>query len=264
MPHGQTWFNFLPFFKDVERAAQGFGETWIAHQSVPVGHVFGAVFVLLLLTFLGFLTYKKVADTEKALVPEDTFSAAVFIELVVQMVYGSMTEMMGKKAAKFFLPLIGTCALFILVSNSLGLVPGFSPPTDSLNTTLACASVIFFSTHIFGIREHGIAYFKHFLGPIIKWYALPLMLLMFVIETISHIVRPMSLSIRLMGNMFADHTLLTVILGLVVGGLGVVGVFIPVPVLVMVLGSLVVVVQTVVFCLLSTVYIALAIEHGEH
>jgi F-type H+-transporting ATPase subunit a len=137
----------------------------------------------------------------------------------------------------------------------MGLVPGFLPPTGSFNVTLACGVIIFFATHIFGVREHGLAYFKHFFGPIIAWYALPLMLLMLVIEVISHIVRPISLGIRLMANMFADHTVLGVFVGLV-------PFLVPVPILL--LGSLVVVVQTLVFCVLSTVYISMAIEHESH
>jgi F-type H+-transporting ATPase subunit a len=114
--------------------------------------------------------------------------------------------------------------------------------------------VVFVATHIFGIRAHGIAYFKHFLGPIIKWYALPLMLLMLVIETISHLVRPLSLAIRLMGNIMGDHKVLGIFLSFGV-------LLVPLPV--MALGLLVSVVQTLVFCLLSMVYIALAVEESE-
>ncbi|MCB9709321.1 MAG: F0F1 ATP synthase subunit A [Myxococcales bacterium] len=240
------------------------GPTWLAHGNIHLQHVFAALLVFFLLTGLGLLTYRHVSNVSRALVPEARLSPAVFMELVVQAVYGMMSDMMGPKAARFFLPLIGTCALLILFSNALGLIPGFVPATDTLNTTFAFAIIIFLSTHVFGVKEHGLAYFKHFFGPIIKWYALPLMLIMFVIETISHIVRPLSLAVRLMGNMFVDHTLLTVMVGLMVGLFGLLGVFIPIPLFVMVLGALVVVVQTVVFCLLSTVYIALAIQHDDH
>ena len=108
------------------------------------------------------------------------------------------------------------------------------------------AIVVFMVTHIYGVREHGfVAYFAHFCGPVRNIFALPLMLLMFVIEIVSHLARPLSLAVRLMGNMVADHKVL--------------GIFLPV----MVLGLLVAVVQTLVFCLLSIVYIALAVEHAE-
>jgi F-type H+-transporting ATPase subunit a len=93
------------------------------------------------------------------------------------------------------------------------------------------------------------------MGPLRKWYALPLMLLMFLIECISHVARPMSLSVRLMGNMFADHAVVATFALLV-------PIVVPVPM--MVLGVLVCIVQTLVFCILSTVYIGLAVAHEEH
>jgi F-type H+-transporting ATPase subunit a len=210
--------------------------------------------VVLILVALGLTAFYKVKDTQAAIVPDAKLSPRTIVEVLVGTAYGMMKDIMGQKAARFFLPLIGTCAFFILFSNSLGLIPGFLPPTSSLSVTLACALVIFFTTHIFGVKEHGIAYFKHFLGPIIKWYALPLMILFLVVELISHIVRPISLGVRLMANMFADHAVLAIFMTLV-------PLLVPVPVLL--LGSLVVVVQALVFCILSTVYISMAIEHSE-
>jgi F-type H+-transporting ATPase subunit a len=264
MPHGHSWFDLLlgTFYKNAEQSAQVLGwpvndegRTWIAGSPIDVQHVFAAIFVLILLVIFALVANQKTADVKAALVPEDKLSIRTFVELLVSATYGQMAEMMGPKAARFFLPLIGTCAFFILFSNAMGLIPGFLPATDKLNTTLACSIVIFFATHIFGVKEHGIAYFKHFLGPIIKWYALPLMLLMLVIELISHLVRPASLAIRLMANMTADHMVLTIFLGLV-------PFVVPVPMYL--LGSIVVIVQTLVFCLLSTVYISMAIAHEEH
>jgi F-type H+-transporting ATPase subunit a len=264
MPHGHSWFDLLfgTLYENARNAAHVLGwpvndegVSWVGHEPIDVQHVFGMLFVLLLIVIFAFVASAKVKDTKAAIVPEDKLTIRTFVELLVSATYGQMVEMMGPKAARFFLPLIGTCAFVILFSNALGLVPGFLPPTDKLNTTLAMAGVVFVATHVFGVREHGIAYFKHFFGPIIKWYALPLMLLMFFIEVISHLVRPMSLSIRLMANMTADHM--------------VVGIFIAmipwvVPLPMYVLGSIVVVVQTLVFCLLSAVYISMAIAHEEH
>ena len=239
---GQTW-GLLGEHHDIAHA-EGHGAQALIHV--------GLVVVLLLI--VAGLAYGKVKDKQAALVPDDTQTVRTFVELMVGAAYGMMKDIMGPKAARFFLPLIGTCAFFILFSNAMGLVPGFLPPTSSLSVTLACALTIFVTTHYFGVKEHGIAYFKHFLGPIIKWYALPLMLLFVVVETISHLVRPMSLGIRLMANMFADHAVIGVFLALA-------PFLVPVPVLL--LGSLVVVVQALVFCILSTVYIAMAIEHSE-
>ena len=264
MPHGESWFSVLlgTFYKNAEQGAHMLGwpvneqgTTWLGGSHIGVQHVFGAVFVLLLLSILAIVSHRGVADVKAALVPEDRLTIRTFVELFVSAIYGMMSDVMGPKAAKFFLPLIGTCAFFILMSNLLGLIPGFLPPTDKMTTTLALGIVIFLATHVYGVKEHGLAYFKHFFGPIIKWYALPLMILMFLIEMVSHVVRPLSLAIRLAANMTADHLVLATFLALV-------PFVVPVPLYM--LGTMVVVVQTLVFCLLSTVYISMAIAHEEH
>ena len=157
---------------------------------------------------------------------------------------------MGKKNAVKYLPFVGSLAFFIFFSNALALLPGFSPPTDTLKTNLALALLVFLATHYFGVKEQGLKYFKHFLGPI-PWL-IPLML---PIELISHIARPVSLSMRLMGNMASDHKVVATFTTLV-------PLLVPVPFLI--LGTLVVVVQTLVFCLLSMVYISMAVAHEEH
>jgi F-type H+-transporting ATPase subunit a len=257
MPHGESWFNLLPFYKTVEEMAAALsapvndeGVTWIAHGPIGVQHVFGMALVLAILIIMGLMTRSALSNTQRALVPEDTLTVRTFVELFVSTTYGMMSDILGKKAARFFLPLIGTCAFVILISNLLGLIPGFTPPTDSLNTTVAMSLVIFFATHIFGLKENGLAYLKHFLGPVML--LAPLFL---VIEIISNLARPLSLSIRLMANMFADHQVLSQV-GALVQWI--------VPVAPMMLGTLVCVVQTLVFCILSTVYIAMAIAHHDH
>lgn len=256
MPHGETWFNLLPFFHSVEHAAHGLGApfndeglTWYMGEHIGVQHVFGLAFVVLLLLIFGLITSAKIRNVKDAVVPGDKLTIATFMELVVGAAYSMMSDIMGKKAAKFFLPLIGTCALVILFGNLLGLVPGFLPPTSNLNTTLPMGLVIFFATHIFGFKENGAAYAKHFLGPMMA-----IAPLMFVIELVSHAVRPASLAIRLMANMTADHAVVDNVSGLVPW---------VVPAAPLVLGTLVCVVQTLVFCLLSTVYISMAIAHDH-
>ncbi len=264
MPHGHSWFDLLlgTFYKNVEGAGHVLGwpfndegKTWLEGGHIGVQNVVASTFVLIVLTLIGLAVLGKVRNTKNALVPEDRFTLRTFVELIVSATYGMMSDMMGPKAAKYFLPLIGTAAFLIFFSNAMGLVPGFLPPTDNLSTTAAYAIIIFIATHIYGVKEHGLSYFKHFFGPIIKWYALPLMLLIFVIEVISHIVRPVTLAVRLTANMFADHMVLTIFLGLL-------PFVVPVPMYL--LGVIVVTVQTLVFCLLSTVYISMAIAHEEH
>jgi F-type H+-transporting ATPase subunit a len=216
-------------------------------------HVFMALVVLILAVGAGWVVWRRTRK-DPPLVPDEHFGVFTFMEGLAGAVLGLMEGLMGEIAAKKYFPLIASLAVFIFFSNVLGMIPGFLPPTDILDTTLALGLVVFASTHYFGVREHGLAYFKHFLGPIIAWYALPLMILMLLIETISHLVRPLSLGIRLMGNIMGDHKVLGIFLGFGV-------LFLPLPI--MVLGAIVAVVQTMVFCLLSMVYIALAIEHAE-
>lgn len=254
MPHGQSWFTV--FFASAYEAVahllnERFGPSYLGHNEITnVQHVFGLGFVVVLIVLLSLIAYSGVKNTQSAIVPEGSLTIRTFFELFVGYVYDNMSSIMGKKAAKFFLPLIGTCAFVIFFSNVLGLIPGFEPPTSNLNTTVVLAVIIFLSTHIFGVKEHGIAYFKHFLGP---W--LPLAPLMLPIEIISHFARPLSLSLRLMANMVADHMVLGVFLGLV-------PFIVPLPIYA--LGCIVVIVQTLVFCLLSTVYISMAVAHDGH
>jgi F-type H+-transporting ATPase subunit a len=262
MPHEESWFSLLPFHQRLMALAHLLGKpfnedgkTWYAHAKPGVQHIYGAILVLFVIAMLAVITETSIRDSRGELVPSEKFSVRNFVEILTSTVYNMMSDVMGSKAARYFLPLIGTCAFFILLSNALGLIPGFLPPTSNFNTTLGCGLVIFVATHIYGLKVNGFSHIKHFFGPKIGLAWLPLMLLMFFIEVISHVARPLSLGIRLMANMTADHMVLTIFLGLV-------PFLVPLPMYV--LGAIVVVVQTLVFCLLSTVYIGMAIEEAEH
>lgn len=226
-------------------------------EGTPVGrgsHIPMAVIVAALSILFALFARKRLLESEAAIVPQTKLTFATFFEILVETVFNLMARMMGEKHARQHLPLIAALAIFILFSNLAGAIPGLLPPTDNLNTTFALGIIVFFMTHYAGVKEHGPSYFKHFLGPIIKWYALPLMIIMVFIETISHLVRPASLAVRLMGNIFGDHKVLGIFLGFHL-------VLVPLPI--QVLGLLVAVVQTLVFCLLSIVYISMAVEHAE-
>jgi len=258
MPEGEHWsllVQFMPaFVHNVHHLIEPH-KTFIAGETPGrVSHMFMALVVVLAAIGAGVATRRRISGKDSSLVPDSRFSFSMFIELVVEAVLSLMEGVMGEKNAKRYFPLIGALAVFILFSNLLGMIPGFVPPTDTLSTTLALGTTVFVATHYFGVKEHGISYFKHFLGPIIKWYALPLMLLMMVIEFISHLVRPCSLAVRLMGNIMGDHKVLFIFLSFGI-------LLVPMPI--MALGLIVAIVQTLVFCLLSIVYIALAIEHQE-
>ena len=162
-----------------------------------------------------------------------------FWELVIGGMDDFFTENMGREMTDKFFPMIATFALYIAVANLIGLIPGFMSPTSSLNTTLALTVIVWLSHHVIGFKNHGLSYYKHFMGPV--WWLVPLLL---PIEIISNFARLISLSIRLFGNIMAKETLLA-ILFMLAGGF-----FAPLPI--MVLGVLVSLVQAMVFVLLTT------------
>ncbi|MCE5313076.1 MAG: F0F1 ATP synthase subunit A [Nitrospiraceae bacterium] len=153
-----------------------------------------------------------------------------------------------------FYPLLGTIFLYILVCNLFGLIPGFESPTSNINMTASMAVPVFFIYQFYGVKVHGIKYIKHFVGPIRSIYALPFMAFMFVLEIIGHIVRPVTLSVRLFGNMMAKHLLL-VILGILAPWI--------VPVAILGLGTLISFIQAYVFMLLAALYLAGAVEEAH-
>lgn len=176
------------------------------------------------------------------------------VEVIIDAMLNLSEENIGHTWGVRFFPLLATLFLYILVCNLFGLIPGFDSPTSNINTTASCAIPVFFATHYYGIKVHKMKYINHFLGPIRSILALPLMILMFFIELIGHLVRPITLSVRLFGNMMAKHILL-----------GVLALLIPIaiPILVLVLGTLVSVIQAFVFTLLATLYLAGAVEEAH-
>jgi len=176
------------------------------------------------------------------------------VEVTIEAFSGLLDQMIGRQGRQF-LPFIGTTGLFILVSNLLANIPGFPKPTANWNTTVALALTVFMYYNFCGIRKHGLLnYLKHFCGPV--WWLAPLM---FPIELIGHLARPISLSIRLFGNMFGEESVVVILLSLI---------WLVMPYLIWLtvmlpLGLFTSVVQTFVFIMLSMVYIAGAVEEGH-
>lgn len=246
----ETWFHLIPGVRDLDHALADRllidGKGWIFGTEIHrFSHIYVALLVLVLLVVVGMM-YRARVKGEAGIVPERKFGLRAFVDGVADFTRQQMAQIMGEKAARAFLPFIGTFAFFILFSNLIGLVPGFLPPTDSVNTTLACAILVFFATHIYGFKTNGMGHFKHMAGPV-----LALAPLIFVIELIGHVARPLSLTLRLAGNMIGDHMALANFVSLT---------YLVVPIAILGLGIIVCLVQTLVFCLLSTVYIGLAIE----
>jgi len=251
-----TWFDLLPGVHNlVEFGRLHLARTQLGVQQFPsafsLTHVFSVILVLFFVSLGAFAFAAKVRKGGRdAIVPPRTFNLRNLFEMFTDAVLGIAEGVMGKKNAVKYLPFVGSFAIFIFFNNFLALIPGFAPATDTLKTNLALALTVFVLTHVYGVKEHGLAYFKHFLGPVI-WLA-PLML---PIELVSHIARPLSLSLRLLGNIAADHKVVSAFFALV-------PFLVPVPFLV--LGVMVCIVQTLVFCLLSMVYIQGAVAHEGH
>ena len=177
-----------------------------------------------------------------------------FMETLIDVIWKLVDENIDHHWSKQLFPFIMTLFLFILLCNFMGLVPGFTAATANVNTNAAMAIPVFLATHFYGIRVHGASYINHFLGPIRSMAALPLMVLMFFVEVIGHIARPITLTVRLFGNMTGKHIIL-IVLGIIAPILA--------PAVILGLGVLVSIVQAFVFALLATLYLAGAVEHAH-
>jgi F-type H+-transporting ATPase subunit a len=201
-----------------------------------------------------FLAYWVRRDLERTdgVIPDERLTVRTFCELLLEGIVSLMQQTIGPEWRRF-VPLVGTLGLFILVSNLMGLVPGLTGPTTFIETNVSWALLAFVVYNYAGIRHHGIGrYLAHFAGPV--WWLAPLM---FPIEVFSHLVRIMSLTIRLTANMFADHTLVALFLSF---GLGL---NFLTPWLFMGLGVFVSFLQAFIFSFLTIVYIGLALEEAH-
>jgi F-type H+-transporting ATPase subunit a len=210
-------------------------------DSLHIGeHVLYTWFVMLLLIVLALMVKSSIKTVPSGL--------QNFFEPIVASIEGMVEENMGHHGKAYF-PLIASIAFFILTSNLIALIPGFYPPTANLNTNAAIALTVFAMTHIIGVKEHGLAYFKHFCGPV-PWLA-PLII---PIELIGHLARPLSLTLRLFGNMYGHEIVLMIFFTLV-------PILVPLPMMLM--GVMVAFIQTFVFMLLAMIYIAGALEEAH-
>jgi F-type H+-transporting ATPase subunit a len=226
-----TWVSLIPFLKDLP------------------AHVSNGILVSVILISIVAFGYRQLKRTEEEVIPEPRLTFRNFVEVIVEGVSKLVSDSMGPRGKEFIL-IVGTLALFILFNNLSGLVPGFLPATDNVNTTFACSLTVFVLTHYYGFKEHGIKYLRHFTGPF--WWLAPLMV---PIEIIGHLARPLSLGLRLFGNITGDHLVTAIFFGLI-------PLIVPLPV--MFLGLFVAFVQTFVFILLSMAYFSGAISHEEH
>jgi F-type H+-transporting ATPase subunit a len=182
-------------------------------------------------------------------------------EWTFQTLNGFTVNMLGAEHGASFTPLIGTFFLYILFLNLGGLVPGFISPTAAFNTTVALALCCFVAVQFFGFRHQGLGYLKHFVGE--PWWLFPINI---PIHVLGELARPLSLSVRLFGNIFGEDTVIARLIALGVVALGASGYFVPIPfqfpmLLFGIFGSFV---QALVFTMLAASYIAGVVqEHGH-
>ena len=242
-----TFFSFNAYSSEHGILWLGYLEHW---THIPE-HILSFILVGIFLVIVGFLYKMRIAKVSDTVVPEKGITIRNLVEAYGNFIYGQCKTVIGEKEAKTYFPFIATLFIVLLFSNLLGLIPGFIPPTDTLNTTLAIGVFSFLYYNWEGIKAQGpIGYLKHFAGPL--WY---MAILIFPLEIISHMVRPFSLALRLQGNIMGDYLVVTTFTKLVPLG---------VPVIFLLLGLLVCVIQAYVFTVLSMVYISMAVEHHDH
>lgn len=240
MEHGFNWLSLIPFMSENNN---------VHHY----GHVFMAVVIAVMIFALAVVARIQLNAAQKredeGLVPDEKLTIRNFFEIISEKLYALAVNVMGHHGAEKYFPVIAALFMFIFVSNIVGLIPGLLPPTDNLNTTFALGTFVFLYYNYVGIKENGLAYFKHFFGPVI--YLAPLML---VVELASHVFRPISLGLRLRGNIMGDHVVL-----------GIFNDLLPyvVPAIFYGVGIFVSLVQAFVFCLMTMVYISLSASHDH-
>jgi F-type H+-transporting ATPase subunit a len=239
MEHPILFINLLLEKLGIHVPAEVHGFANPDHALEP--HVTYTWLIILVLVGLSYLAARSVK-----IVPE---GGQNFFEVVITGIEDFMIGVTGEEG-RFMFPLIASLGFFILCSNYMGVIPGFYSPTASLNTTGACALIVFTMTHVLGVKFHGIKYIKHFMGPV--WWLAPLIM---PIEIVGHFSRILSLSIRLFGNIFGEELVLGILFFLA-------GLYLA-PVPMMLLGLFTGFIQAFIFCLLSMMYFAGSIEHAH-
>ncbi|MFN7455706.1 MAG: F0F1 ATP synthase subunit A [Pseudobdellovibrionaceae bacterium] len=217
-----------------------------------VGHEFAHVATAGIVTAgligAGLAARSALGTGEKAIVPAGKFSVRGLTELATEFIYNLASSIIGP-AGKHYVPLFAAVFVWTYVNNLVGFIPGMAPATEIMSTSFAMGIFIFLAYNFIGLKVNGVAYLKHFVGPV--WW---LFMLMIPLEIISHMVRPFSLGLRLANVLMGDHKVVSVFTDLV-------PLLVPLPFLM--LGLIVTFVQAFVFTLLSMVYVSLAQAHDH-
>ncbi len=240
--------SIFSFFDEWINAHWGEGTLHFLHSAIyPLTYAILAALVFLAFMLLGTRKGEKIPQGLQA-----------FLEVIYLKLDAFVCNIIGPEGKKFT-PFIGTVFIYILMMNLMGLIPLIHSPTAKLNTTLSLALVIFVSTQLVGIKYNGLfGYMKHFMGEP-KWLA-PLNIPLHIID---QLVRPVSLSLRLFGNIMGEDTAIAIMTSLALM-LGVFSFLAPFQLPMLLLAVLTSFIQALVFSMLSCVYFAEAIgHHGE-
>jgi F-type H+-transporting ATPase subunit a len=234
--------------------------TWLEHGIQVPWIVSSSLFTVALLVIGGFSVRRAVANGG-GVVPDEGLSIRNILEVLVEFLMDLAETTMGEHARKYF-PVVGTIFLFVLVSNLMGLVPGLAGSTADVNVTFAWGIISFAVYNYIGIKTHGWKYIYQFMGPAIwnptiggkHYHVRPLFIIFLPLEIVLHFARIVTLGIRLLANMYADHMVVMVWIGLIP---------ILIPAIFMGLGMLVSFLQAFVFSLLTMIYIGQALEEAH-
>ena len=240
-----TFIDFVP----IEHYTQLLGLT--KHELVPL------TMSAMIIVFLGIFSIVATRRLQKM-----PGRLQALLELIVEGLENFTRSQMGRVAERF-VPLIGTFFIYIFIMNMMGQIPLFHSPTSNLNTTIALALIVFFVTQYQGIKNNGIfGYLKHMVGKPV-WLA-PLTFPLHIMQEV--LSRPLSLSMRLFGNIMGEDTVIAILIGFSPFLFGLIPIPIHMPmVFLALLGSTI---QAMIFSLLASFYIAGAIgvyeEEEDH
>lgn len=230
------------------------GFTWfseLAHMLHIGEYTVSFIFIATLLLIFGMVYRVQTRSVENSIIPDSGITFRNIFEFIGEFIFSLAKNTMPEREAKRYFKIFVLLFMFIFMSNLMGLLPGFMPPTENFNTTFALGSFVFIYYNFHGIRVQGVVgHLKHFAGPL--WYMAPLI---FVLEIISHFMRPVTLGLRLRGNMLGDHAVLTIFSELV-------PYLVPIPFYI--LGIFVCFMQAFVFTLLTMIYVSLSVETHAH
>jgi F-type H+-transporting ATPase subunit a len=225
------------------------GLSWVIQASILAGF---------LLLVGGFLIRRRLTAAGGGVVPDEGMSLRNVVEVIIEMLANLAQDRIGPDWRKYF-PIVGTMFFFILVANLMGLIPGVGGATADANTTWAWAVIAWLVYTAVGVAKHKQKYLVKFMGPSFyereifgrtvhfRW----LIVIFFPLEILLDLARMLTLAVRLLANMFADHVVIAVWISLVPIGI---------PAIFMGLGVIIAFLQAFVFALLTLIYIGLALE----